>query len=172
MSSPSPYFPFSGSLRLTGQMAGGNSLHRLLVGGQLLQANIRARSSIGIVWAGEVQSSRVLAGIREDLLGLPSTGTDFLPALPAPRGEPGGKVAAIANFAMTAGLFANSVLAASSIGAAVLRNVPPDNGGTPFGLIVDTKIAMLTRYTGSVATTRTNITASLADQIDFKVQVV
>ena len=101
------------------------ALGRLVVGGALLGADVRAAGKIGSVRLGGAAGSRVFAGLRADVNTLPNGADDFA--------DPS---AAIASFSVTgrAGTFGNTLVAAPAVGRVVLGTVRTDNGGTPFGV--------------------------------------
>ncbi|HXE52390.1 MAG TPA: hypothetical protein VN541_05210, partial [Tepidisphaeraceae bacterium] len=100
------------------------TIGHVTVGGAISDSMIRASGSIGSVVAAAAADSEVLAGVRSDLDGLPSTAADL--SNPA---------ASIKTFTVRGhGAFSNTIVSAGTIGSASLGAVQTANAGTPFGV--------------------------------------
>lgn len=167
---------FAGNLTLTGQNAIGRSLNVFQVIGEMASGVVRTRGGIGSALIGSMRGSGLYASVLDGVAGMPAPGAaagEYFAVLPAGlRGQ------AIGTLMITrpAGVFANSVVAAPSMGTVILRGVQTVNGATSFGLTADTKISTVIRYrTGSAPSIKTNITSSLAElpaEDDFGVNIV
>ena len=119
--------PSVGAVMTKGEFAAGITTATLLRAkfGALIGSDIRADSSIGTIATGSMTNSRVFAGVAPAVSALPSTAADFA--------NPAASIRAVS----VKGAFSGSLVAAPSVGRAVLGTVNPANGGAPFGLGTD-----------------------------------
>jgi hypothetical protein len=166
---------FVGNLRLTGCTALGGSLTMLSITRRMENAEVRARGGIGTLLVGSMINSKVFVSVLDTITGLPTQPTqptDYFQAPPIAN-----KPSSITSLTVTslAGAFQNSVVAAPSMGTVTLRGVQTANG-TPFGLLVDTKISTLMRFRpGAAPSIKSPVTATLTvlpAEGDFQINVV
>ncbi|HZL34086.1 MAG TPA: S8 family serine peptidase [Tepidisphaeraceae bacterium] len=112
------------TIRLTGTT--GMTLHDLTVGGAVTSTQIRSAGNIGDVLVGSFISSDLFAGVNDATTTLPAASSAFT----APD--------SILSFSIEGNpstfAFANSDIAAFSIGSVSLAKVNPFNGGVAFGV--------------------------------------
>jgi RHS repeat-associated protein len=98
-------------------------IHSLVVKGSLTDSQVRAAGSIATVNVGGMTGSILFAGVNASTTALPASAAAFSAA------------ATITNVTVRGtSPFSNSLIAASTVDAAILRGVNPANNGTPFGL--------------------------------------
>jgi hypothetical protein len=138
-----------------------DSLGKVTVGGALVGAIIRSNGAIASLKAGSSSGSTVFAGVRGDLAALPAATSDFANAAASiGKLSIGGK----------AGAFANTLIAAPSIGKVVLGAVTTGNGGNVFGVAADSLQGILTGN-GLRLANLTDPSSSTADG-DFAVRIL
>ena len=125
------------SATVTLTAANATDLRSLIVGGSITGSTIRTAGSVGTVRARAMLGSSLLAGVTGS--ALPATAADFASA------------ASILSFSATT--FADSDVAAASLGRVAVRQVTTANGGTPFGFASRT-LASFTDAESGVATFR------------------
>ena len=111
---------FDASVTLTG---GGLDLRALIVGGALSDAHLAVAGGIGTVSVGGLSGSTVFAGVSAGTVGLPSA---------APELSAAGSIRTLVDRGTSP--FADTDIAAHTIGSVSLRNATADDGGTPFGV--------------------------------------
>jgi hypothetical protein len=115
---------------LTGTVSLDTTLGALVTGGSINGAQVRTVGNINVVSAGTVINSIISAGLANGVEVLPTDPAQFTTKSSilvfAVRGKPG-----------VTNAFAGSIVAASTIKQAVVRQVQFDNGGTPFGLAAE-----------------------------------
>ena len=99
------------------------ALRTLSVAHGLLDSQVQSTGNIGSVVVGGATGSELFAGVSGALTTLPTTIADFLTPL---------SIKSFASRGTTP--FADTLIAASTIGSVGLRNVTTANNGTPFGV--------------------------------------
>lgn len=118
------------------------ALQTLNVLGMIDTAQILASGHIGSITAGAIKDSRIVAGVKPTVTGLPTVLGDFESAASL------GKFA-IKGLTSAANDVINTQIAARTIGSLILRDVKTANGGSAFGVAAD-KIAALQVYEGKL----------------------
>jgi hypothetical protein len=126
--------------------AGATDLATLTVGGTIDDSTIRATGSVGTVRAAAMTGSALLAGVSPSVTGQPTSAADFAAAADivsfTVTGLPGGATS-----------FADSDVAAATLGRVSVRDIDTANGGVPFGFAGET-LASFTDAEAGVATFR------------------
>lgn len=112
----------------------GKTIGSLAVGGTIGSSSIRTTGGIGSISADSINSSTIYAGVAPTTTTLPGSAGDF--ANPA----------AVGSVKLKSG-YANSNLAASSLGRLAVGTIQLNNGGTAFGFAAG-KIAAISGATG------------------------
>ncbi len=165
---------------LTQPMVGkASALGKLSVTGTMSDTTIRTQANVGSVSVGAMLDSALFVGVADaydadtnadDVLDLPRAAENFNPAV-------GGVFAGIKSLAIRGGselvgdLFANSNVAAGTIGKATLQGAATDNGGEAFGVTSASTIKSLTLYEDG-AKRRWNTSAWPDDTANLVVEVV
>ena len=102
------------------------SVGKLSVTSDLVGSEIRAAGSIASVRAGGMRDSKVSAGVRPDLAGLPAAAADFT--------DGNAQIKAVSIKGKSPSAFVNSYLSAPVLGKVTLGGLTPANGGAPMGL--------------------------------------
>ncbi len=126
------------TLSLTGGLELGKvpALGSLVVTGSLTNSRVRSVGNIGVVTLGGATGSDIFAGVSNSASGLPTAG-DFTTN------------STLTTFTLTGKApFANSFVAASSIGAVTLADVTTGNGGIPFGIATQMLKSFTLKRTG------------------------
>jgi hypothetical protein len=160
--------PSLASLSVKGDMAANikvGTLGKVSVGGAITGASIRSDSAISSVRAGAVHASEILAGVRSDLVGLPTALSDFT--------NPAGLIKSMSVSGKTAGSFSDTIIAAADLGKMSLGSVTTTNNGTPDGVAAD-KIASVSAAFGSGKIRLKNLDAPTDSQTqdDFNLRLL
>src|SRR5688500_2123912 len=102
-------------------------------------SSVRARGDIGTVKARSIRDSRIYAGVRDDVNGLPDSADDFA--------DPSAVLKGVSVTGKSSGAFSNTLIAAPAVGKLSLRSVSTGDGGRPFGVAADS-VAGLTGTAG------------------------
>jgi len=167
----------TGNVTLTGQNRLGTSVNVFYVLGEMVDGQLRTRGGIGSAIIGSMRDSGIYACVLDGVAGMPGAGATAGEYFAQPL--EGMQTPAIRTLMISraAGVFANSVVSAPSMGTVILRGVATDNEDAPFGLVTDTGITMLIRYRdGAAPSMARSLDASLIDTLpaedDFQVVVL
>ena len=124
---------FAADLALNSAGDTDKTLNSAEIKGTLSGATWRASRSIGLITAARVVDSKIFAGVKATVTGLPATTDDFT-ATPTGKGPATIEVLAVPGARRSkAPAFANSIVAARSIGVVALGLVQTTNNGTSHG---------------------------------------
>lgn len=148
----------SATIRLTGAL--GTSLGSLFIGGTATSSNIRSAGNVGAVVVGAFVKSDLFAGVNDAVTALPTSAADLTAS------------DSIVSFSVTDRgtpfSFADSNVAAASIGSVSVANVGRDNSGVPFGIA--TKSLQIFNNRGVLHWTNKEPTVALVPDGDFLVR--
>ena len=160
--------PSLASLSTRGDFAAGmnvGSLGKASVGGALVGSDIRAAGSIASITAGSVRDSRIFAGVRPDVAGLPASAGDFA--------NGSAQIKALSVKGRSPAALVNTHIAAPNVGKVTLGGVTTANNGAPFGIAAGRLDSLrATTPAGPLTLSRLDDPAESILAEDFHVRVV